>query len=199
MLVASSKMFHTRLLICLSLVALFLQTVVSQCLPLEKHNPLNIKQCQKAFGTYKFDKQGLLDSNEYKNKKTCGNCAISMSQVSTIPGAIPKQTLDGYTKQSLNALLGNLAQKCTIRGKNNSMLPAIYTGFFQDGTTFFTFEIEAGDLRENECSSRPKKPRNWRPERVSMWNYSIKKTWSSNSQDILDNVNHDDTNCLRFV
>ncbi|EGF99079.1 uncharacterized protein MELLADRAFT_124121 [Melampsora larici-populina 98AG31] len=153
-------MFYTCILICLSLLSSFQQTVVGQCLPAGS-KPINIGQCRKALATYKFDNRGLLDNDGYKNKKTCGSCGISMSQVSSLPKA--KTSLDGFYKKFLEEALGNLTQACTIRsGKKESMLPGIWAGAFADGTTFFAMEVEVGDMPADKCSSVPRKPKNKR-------------------------------------
>ncbi|KAH9807398.1 hypothetical protein DFH28DRAFT_1043393 [Melampsora americana] len=152
-------MFYTRLLICISLVSLFQHTVLGQCLPLRDATPIDIEQCRKAFATYRFDKRGRLDNDGFKNKKTCGNCAISMSRASIDPKAKP--SLDGYTKQSLEAFLNDLFKTCTIKGtKGKSMLPSIMGGATRpaDGT-FFSMEIEVGDMKPNECSSKRRNPK----------------------------------------
>ncbi|KAH9807400.1 hypothetical protein DFH28DRAFT_1228969 [Melampsora americana] len=149
-------MFYTRLLICLSVVFHFQQAVMGQCLSLRGAAPINIEQCHKALATYQFDNRGLLDSDGYKNKKTCGNCAISMSVVTTdLKG---KATLDGYTKQSLKKVMNGLITSCTLKNRKGTMLPAILASqtIPADGT-FFAMEIEVGDMKPNECSSTPKK------------------------------------------
>ncbi|EGF99076.1 uncharacterized protein MELLADRAFT_68840 [Melampsora larici-populina 98AG31] len=148
-------MFYNRILISLSLISLFQQTVMGQCLPLRGAAPIDIEQCRKALATYKFEDNSALDSDGYKNKKTCGNCAISMSRVSTDPKVKP--SLDGYDKKFLEETVATLSQKCTIKG-TKGMLPSIFVGTTvpADGT-YFAIEIEVGDMKRNECSSKPQK------------------------------------------
>lgn len=152
-------MSYTRILIFLSLVSLFSKTVVGQCQPLEKHKPINIVQCHKAFAAYKFDNNGLLDSDDYKNKKTCGNCAVSMTVVSNDQNA--KLSLDGYRKKDLKNIFTGLLTSCTIKDKKgDTTLPAIVAVPVTGANgLFFSIEIEAGDSKENECSSTRRKPR----------------------------------------
>ncbi|KAH9807401.1 secreted protein [Melampsora americana] len=148
-------MFYTHLLICLGFVSLFQQAVEGQCLPLRGYAPINKQQCRKALSTYNFDGQGRLDSDGLENKKTCGNCKISLSIVSISPEAKP--SLDGLVKVQLEAILKNLTQTCTYKSsKWNTMLPSIFVGQTLENN-FVAMEVEVGDMRRNECSSTPRK------------------------------------------
>ncbi|KAH9808354.1 secreted protein [Melampsora americana] len=148
-------MSYTRIFIYLSLVALFQQTVVSQCLPLGRHAPIDKEQCRKALATYKFDEYGRLDDDGFQNKKTCGNCKIGMSITSTDPKV--QLDLDGFLKPQLEAVLEELAKTCNYKGsKGKSMIPSIWAGGNTAGT-FSLSRLKTGDMKRNECSSTPRK------------------------------------------
>ncbi|KAH9807403.1 secreted protein [Melampsora americana] len=148
-------MFYTRILICIGLVTLFQQMIEGQCLPLRGHAPISKEQCYKALSTYQFDENGLLDSDGFENKKTCGNCKISLSVVNLNPRVKP--SLDGLLKSELQAVLNTLSTGCTYdNAKSGTMLPSIFVGETLKNT-FVSVEIEVGDLKRNECSSTPRK------------------------------------------
>ncbi|EGF99075.1 uncharacterized protein MELLADRAFT_124122 [Melampsora larici-populina 98AG31] len=147
-------MFYARILICLSLVTLFQQTVEGQCLPLRGHAPISKEQCYKALATYKFDEYGLLDSDGVENKKTCGNCKISLSVVNLNPRVKP--SLDGLIKGQLETVLDTLSTTCTYDNRTSgTMLPSIFVGETVKDT-FVAVEVEVGDMKRNECSSTPR-------------------------------------------
>ncbi|KAH9807399.1 secreted protein [Melampsora americana] len=162
-------MFYTRLVICLSLFSILQQTVMAQCLPLRGAARIDIDQCFKALASYQFDKNGRLDNDGYNNKKTCGNCALSMSKVSLNLGA--KESLHeagladtdnnfSSTKKFLEESLTSLTKLCAIKGRRATMLPATWAGAYPDGIHFYAMEVEVGDMAPNQCSSSRRTQKN---------------------------------------